>query len=795
MPRLVILLCCLFSLCGFAQRRAVVRDADGEMVRFFPKMGPGGSINYFTASDEEYLKQYTTWADLAERSAQSKRPISLIINMDSATQRSDWASLRKVKNVQMMVLALPNTLPAGTLDSLLDALANWTTLRHISLSSPRIDLTKPQPSLPKLTEQRTRQLTSVESASFFGPGNELTMSIWLLKQCPALKKLTINGVNAPDKPFRLPAELSQLTQLQTLQLSNAGGVANLDTAFAGLTQLTSLYMTNTGSGPKLTKALNQLPKLRRLELRFGFTDTELGGFRLANLRALDTLELHFIAGTNFPVDSVLVGVSSLKSVILENALLPTLDWMADNPDLRVLNLTGCRFPPSHRPLAKLTQLETISIDQSDSLGVFPDQFTTLPNLRELSIPDAQLSSLPPGIGAMTSLTALNLYHNKLASLPAELGNLRALKTLNLGNNQLVSLPPSVLQLTLLESLALYDNQLVSLPDGIGQLARLQHLFLSSNQLIMLPAQLARCRNLLSLTLDNNPLTALPETLGKLDSLQTLSLRDTRLGALPASIGQLTNLRNLISSGGHLSVLPVELGNCQNLDRLVLTDSSLAVLPGSLSALKKLTVLSLTLPQLRALPDGLTSLTSLEELTLQMPQLLVLPTELSRLTSLRELTVRSRKLLGLPNSLGRLTKLTKLTVDGEAAPDASQPFGAMEFLPDSIGFCSALTDVRIENQQAFDGTDAIRKTARLPKLNRLSMLHCGIDQLADIDWKTVLFSSLYLDENNLRTLPEALLEAPNLQSVNLVGNTRLPASLNQIFMNKETLRKAMAATGR
>ena len=795
-PLLFVFLLWFFAGAGFAQRRAVVPEGQAQLLHFFPKIGPGGSMNRFLARDEEHYRQYTTWADLADQSAQSKRPISLIINLDTASQGADWASLRRVTNVHTVSLSMPNPFPAVAFDSLLHALANWPALAHIDFSSFRIDLTKPEPARVTLGEKHTAQLRSVRSANFFGQRNELVSLVYLLRQCPALNKLTINGFGgSSQKPFRLPAELGTLTQLQTLQLSNGSGVSNIDSAFAGLSQLTTLYMTNTGNGHVLTNALNHLSSLRRLELRFGFTDTALDSLFLGKLRALDTLELHFIAGTKFPIDTVLAGVSSLKSVVLENALLPTLDWMADNPNLRAMALTACQFPPSRRSLAALTHLETISIDQTDSLGVFPEQFTTLPNLRELSIPDAQLSSLPPSIGAMQSLTALNLYHNKLQKLPDELGTLRALKTLNLANNQLVNLPASLLRLPLLESLALYDNQLISLPAGIGQLRHLQQLFLSNNQLTTLPNELLTCRQLQSLVVDHNPLTALPDAIGRLDSLQTLTLTDTRLRALPASIGQLKNLRSLAISGGRLVAVPTELGNCQRLDRLVLNDSLLTVLPGSLASLKKLTVLNLTLPQLRALPDGLTRLGNLIDLTLQMPQLLVLPTELGDLTNLRELTIRSRKLLGLPNSLGRLMHLAKLTIDGELTPETSQPVGAMELLPDSIGFCTGLTDIRIENQLAFDGTDAIRKTARLPLLNRLSMIRCGIEQLGDIDWKTVLLGSLYLDDNNLRTVPETLFDAPNLQSVNLVGNSRLPAALNQIFMNKEALRLAFSAANR
>ncbi len=796
MTRLFVLLLCLCSVASVAQPgsiisdtlRTVVREGRPEVVTIWPKRQ--GEHLFFTSADTKFLKQYSSWADLARQSADVTYPVNLTLDLYGVIESADWAFLRKVPHVRIVSLELPARLPPVSFDSLLIVLANWPELSQINFSQQSIDLTKSPKKEPVVASQSLIQLPMVQTANFFGKNDDMAVCMELLSHCPGLRRLTVNSLDGYYKPAPIPAALAKLTQLRELRLTSGSGFSGLDSAFAGLTNLTTLYMTNTGDGRKLTKALNHLPRLRRLELRFGITDSDLNELRLEKLVQLDTLDCHFITGTRFPIDSVLAGVTSLRQVTLDNGLLNSLDWMADNQLLQSLDLTGCQFPTPTRSLAKLTQLQTISIDRADSLGQFPVSFTTIPNLLTLSIPDAQLGAIPASIGAMTSLTGLNLYHNNLSSLPAELGKLTALKNLNLGYNQLAAIPASVLRLSSLETLALYENRLTSIPANLGQLPNLLHLYLLGNQIDKLPDEVTRCRKLETLALDNNPLTALPERIGQLNSLQTLSLTGTRLRTLPASMGRLGNLRTLRLSGGRLLAFP-SLAGCRQLQRLWLGDSALTTLPGSIGLLPRLTNLNLNLPQLRLLPDGLTSLTNLTNLTIQAAQLLVLPAGLGRLTNLRELTISSHKLLGLPNSLGRLTQLTSLHLNGGTDPSANQPFGALEQLPDSIAFCQNLVEVRITNQQAVDATDIIRKLARLPQLNKVSMTRCGIGSLGDIDWKQVLFKALYLDENNLRLMPEAILDAPNLLIVNLSGNSQLPARLNQIFANKEALRQAIS----
>ncbi|MCC5653179.1 leucine-rich repeat domain-containing protein [Nostoc sp. XA013] len=107
----------------------------------------------------------------------------------------------------------------------------------------------------------------------------------------------------------------------------------------------------------------------------------------------------------------------------------------------------------------------------------------------LSLDNNQLSSLPPEISQLSSLTTLSLDNNQLSSLPPEISQLSSLTTLDLNDNQLSSLPPEISQLSSLTTLDLNDNQLSSLPPEFSQLSSLTTLYLNDNPLTSPPPEI------------------------------------------------------------------------------------------------------------------------------------------------------------------------------------------------------------------------------------------------------------------------------------------------------------------
>ena len=82
MTRLFVLLLCLYSVAGFGQRRAVVREPTMETVRSHPKVQRNSMNGY--GLDTNVHKSYTSWANLAQLSRETSRPSSLLLVLDSA---------------------------------------------------------------------------------------------------------------------------------------------------------------------------------------------------------------------------------------------------------------------------------------------------------------------------------------------------------------------------------------------------------------------------------------------------------------------------------------------------------------------------------------------------------------------------------------------------------------------------------------------------------------------------------------------------------------------------------------
>ncbi|MEZ0610211.1 hypothetical protein ACAW74_16970 [Fibrella sp. WM1] len=731
------------------------------------------------------MRFYNSWADLADQTKQDSAQIQLMISLDSVERQADWASLRRVKRVQMLTLQLPRLLTQSVADSLLAALTNWPDLTTISLS-PQSGGPQNQPTIGGSSSLGLKQLRRL---MVFAGSRSVVAGLRLFEQAPAIQELVLNGIGQGDDVVALGNALKPYRQLRSLHIYGLSTKADLGPMLVQLPQLTGLRLLDIDQpGAALTRLLKQLPNLHNVSIgqRFG---SDFAGLQLGQLTKLDTLELNLMARTPMSADSLLSGLHSLRSVSLRNVALSSLDWMADNPDLHTVTLNEGGIPPLSRSLNQLTNLSRLTFEVYDTLGQFPEKLTTLPRLRVLTIRGGNLGTLPPSLANLTSLTALTLNNGRLRNVPDELGKLTALTELDLGSNQIAQLPGVVCQLPQLRKLTLTNNQLLSLPGSIGQLRRLAELYIARNKLTSLPAELGLCRNLRTLMLDENPLTNLPESIGKLDSLQTLSLVRTRLLALPNAIGQLTALRELTLSGGSLRNVPESIGACRQLTYLQLTDSTLTDLPASVGKLANLTRLNLRLPHLSALPASFTQLHKLTYLWLDVPDLLVLPENLGALTQLNTLHVISRRLIGLPNSIGRLAALRYLQLDGTMDPETNKPVGQLMQLPDSLINCKKLASLSIRQQVNFDGADAIRKTTRLPGLGTLDLTLCGIDELTDIDWKKVPLRSLSLQQNNLRDVPEAMLDAPQLASVNLVYNYHLPRAFNRAFWQKEELRVA------
>jgi len=199
----------------------------------------------------------------------------------------------------------------------------------------------------------------------------------------------------------------------------------------------------------------------------------------------------------------------------------------------------------------------------------------------------RISTLPPEIGEIESLTVLDISHTGLVEVPPEVGNLTKLRILKVAKNQLTKLPDEICQLTDLITLDASVNKIRLLPQGFGNLTSLQQLQLELNELKELPGNITELTNLTILELHENRLSVLPPEIGLLlKRLQTLNVGNNYLANIPAEIGELENLEKLDVSFNKLEHLPLEILKLQKLKHLDLRHNRLNIPPEILESVRE-----------------------------------------------------------------------------------------------------------------------------------------------------------------------------------------------------------------
>ena len=426
----------------------------------------------------------------------------------------------------------------------------------------------------------------------------------------------------------IPAELGNLSNLQSLELTSNQLTGEIPAELGNLSNLQNLWLSGDQLTGEIPAELGNLSNLQELTL----SDNQLTGEIPAELGNLSNLQLLSLWDNQLTgeIPAELGNLSNLQLLSLwDNQLtgeipaelgsLTNLQWL----ELRSNQLTG-EIPAE---LGNLSNLQELSLWDNQLTGEIPAELGSLTNLQSLVLGSNQLTGeIPAELGNLSNLQELSLWENQLTGeIPAELGNLSNLQNLWLSGNQLTGeIPAELGSLTNLQSLSLWENQLTGeIPAELGNLSNLQDLSLSGNQLTgEIPAELGSLTNLQWLELTSNQLTGeIPAELGNLSNLHLLTLSDNQLtGEIPAELGSLTNLQSLVLGSNQLTgEIPAELGNLSNLQELYLSSNQLTgEIPTELSSLANLVALSLSNNQLSGcIPEGLRDVTDndLEDLDL------------------------------------------------------------------------------------------------------------------------------------------------------------------------------------
>ena len=253
-------------------------------------------------------------------------------------------------------------------------------------------------------------------------------------------KLSNNRVSEISLRFNnlvgpLPKDISQLSQLITMQFSANNLEGSIPSEIGQLINLQFLYLSSNKFTGSIPAELGNLIKLEGLNLE----RNELTGsipVEFGNLVKVTQIDLSYnqLSGS---IPKELGNLTNLKGLALEN------------------NQLSGNIPPE---LGQLSNLWTFVARGNKLTGQIPAELGNIPNLQGLRLSYNELSgSIPKEFSNWRNLSYLNLESNKLTgAIPTEFGNLVNLTQLTLQSNKLTDMPP-LSRLTKLNRLTIENN--------------------------------------------------------------------------------------------------------------------------------------------------------------------------------------------------------------------------------------------------------------------------------------------------------------------------------------------------
>jgi Leucine-rich repeat (LRR) protein len=362
----------------------------------------------------------------------------------------------------------------------------------------------------------------------------------------------------------------------------------------------------------------------------------------------------------------------------------------------------------------------------------------------------------------------------LRRVPEALMHQALVQNVILRQNQLIMIPHMIGNLMpLLKKLDLSENALCDLPDSLSNLASIEYIDISKNCFNSLGHWLSACTSLTHLNIENNNIDSIPKSYKALQNMQIFRAQNNKLSRLPRFIGGWPQI-SYVSVWNPILIDPppeistrtdseTHLADCARYLRAVflgkhagfarLSAFNLLGIPSRfVSSSQNLKVLDLSENSIRNFPTWMSDLIHLETLNVSFNQISELPDSIQSLTSLSSLNLNNNPIEWLPSCLVSITCLRELTV-----------------INCRILRCPSAVTCNL----GWLGENGIRSFL-LQLWNCQQTLEVDLSgcELFEIDLSPYCLTSvteLYLDDNNLQSLPNEM--------ANMCSLSRLHASNN------------------
>lgn len=241
----------------------------------------------------------------------------------------------------------------------------------------------------------------------------------------------------------------------------------------------------------LKEALRIEKRVYKVDLSYQKLDQKLYE-RIGNLSDLQVLKLSGNGVSTYPKG--FENLSNLMYFASYNNKFPVFPELKGLYNLQYLELQHTSIDSMPAQIAYLSRLQSLKFGNTDDTLRLPSTLRFLKNLKDITMENCVMDSLPKQLFGIPSLVYLNLSNTNTHYLSKHFERLPNLEVLVIENNPITKIPFEIYKARKLRLISLRGDQLTKIPESISQLENLSLLDLRGNKIA--PEEIEKLRVLL-----------------------------------------------------------------------------------------------------------------------------------------------------------------------------------------------------------------------------------------------------------------------------------------------------------